>query len=189
MLGFFFGIAFLFASGGGDQSAFMQFYNKWFNIPGFEGWRFLNLIIFVAVIVYLVKKPLSDAFKAKREAIRADLIKAEEEKKAALARFTTAEAKLASLDNERQLILNKAKAEADAEAERIAGTADAEVGKLEGQASGEITRLAQLANLELKRFSAEESVRLAEQKLRSKIDATADAGLVKSGIRAIGGLN
>src|SRR5690606_25131658 len=102
------------------------------------------------------------AFKAKRDAIRAELIKAEEEKKAALARFTAAEAKLASLDNERQLILNKAKAEADAEAARIAGTADAEIAKLTDQTSGEIARLTQLAKLELKRFSAEESIRLAE---------------------------
>jgi len=190
MFAFVYSFVLLFAaSSSGDESAFMQFYNQWLNIPGFEAWRFLNLAIFIAIILYFVKKPLSDAFKTKRDAIRAELIKAEEEKKAALARFTTAEAKLASLDNERQLILNKAKAEADAEAARIAGTADAEVGKLQGQTSGEITRLTQLAKLELKRFSAEESVRLAEQKLRSKIDANADANLVKSGIQAIGGLN
>jgi F-type H+-transporting ATPase subunit b len=189
MLAFVYSFALVLASGGGDQSAFMQFYNKWLNIPGFEAWKFINLAIFTALILYFVKKPLTDAFKAKRDAIRAELIKAEEEKKAALARFTSAEAKLASLDNERQLILNKAKAEADAEAARIAQTADAEVGKLAGQASGEITRLTQLARLELKRFSAEESVRLAEAKLRSKIDANADANLVKSGIQAIGGLN
>ena len=190
MLGFLFSFVFVFASGGGgSESAFMQFYNKWLNIPGFEAWRFLNLAIFVAIILYFVKKPLSEAFRAKRDAIRAELIKAEEEKKAALARFTTAEAKLASLDNERQLILNKAKAEADAEAARIAAAADAEVGKLEDQTSGELARLTQLARLELKRFSAEESIRLAEQKLRAKVDANVDANLVKSGIQAIGGLN
>jgi F-type H+-transporting ATPase subunit b len=189
MLAFVYSFGLVLASGGGDQGAFMEFYNKWLNIPGFEAWKFINLAIFTALILYFVKKPLTDAFKAKRDAIRAELIKAEEERKAALARFTAAEAKLASLDNERQLILNKAKAEADAEAARIAGTADAEVGKLAGQASGEITRLTQLARLELKRFSAEESVRLAEEKLRSKIDANADANLVKSGIQAIGGLN
>ena len=174
------------AEGGGG---YMEFYNKYLNYPGFEAWKFLNLAIFIAFLVYVAKKPLSEAFKAKRDQIRADLIKAEEEKKAALARFTTAEAKLASLDNERQLILNKAKAEADAEAKRIADAAASEVGKLKDQTSGEISRLTQLANLELKRFSAEESIRLAEQKLRSKIDANADSNLVKTGIRAIGGLN
>ena len=85
--------------------------------------------------------------------------------------------------------MNKAKAEADAEAQRIADAAKFEVSKLQDQTSGEITRLTQLANLELKRFSAEESIRLAEEKLRSKIDANADSNLVKSGIQAIGGLN
>lgn len=189
MLAFVYSFALLFASGGGSQGGFMEFYNQWLNIPGFEAWKFLNLAIFVAIAVYFGKKKFGPKFIARREEIRAALIKAEEEKKAALSRFTTAEAKLASLDNERQLILNKAKTEADAEAARIAGTADAEVGKLQGQTSGEIVRLTQLAKLELKRFSAEESVRLAEEKLRSKIDANADANLVKSGIRAIGGLN
>lgn len=177
------------ASGGSGEGGFMDFYNRYLNYPGFEVWKFVNLAIFIAFIAYFVRKPLSDAFKAKRDAIRADLIKAEEEKKAALARFTAVEAKLASLDNERQLILNKAKAEADAESKRIAEAADVEAGKLREQASGEITRLAQLARLELKRFSAEESIRLAEQKLRAKIDPNADANLVKAGINAIGGLN
>lgn len=179
----------LLAAGGGEKGGYMEFYNTWLNYPGFEAWKFINLAIFLALMLYFVKKPLTEAFKAKRDQIRADLIRAEEEKKAALSRFTTAEAKLASLDNERQLILNKAKAEADAEAARIAEAAELEVSKLQDQTSGEITRLTQIANLELKRFSAEESIRLAEQKLRSRIDANADSNLVKSGIQAIGGLN
>ena len=189
MFAFVYSFILLASRGGSGEGGYMEFYSKYLNYPGFEAWKFLNLAIFVAFIVYVAKKPLSEAFKAKRDAIRAELIRAEEEKKAALARFTTAEAKLASLDNERQLILNKAKAEADAEAGRIAEVADSEVGKLKDQTSGEITRLTQLAKLDLKRFSAEESVRLAEEKLRSKIDSNADANLVKSGIQAIGGLN
>lgn len=189
MFAFVYSFIFLAATGGSGEGGYMEFYNKYLNYPGFEAWKFINLAIFVALMLYFVKKPLTEAFRAKRDAIRADLIKAEEEKKAALSRFTTAEAKLASLDNERQLILNKAKAEADAEAKRIADAAAFEVSKLQDQTSGEITRLTQLANLELKRFSAEESIRLAEEKLRSKIDATADSNLVKSGIQAIGGLN
>src|SRR5688572_32231287 len=111
MLAIFLNAVVLLAAGGGGQGAggFTGFYNKYLNYPGFEAWKFINLAIFVAFIIYVAKKPLSEAFKAKRDQIRADLIKAEEEKKAALSRFTSAEAKLASLDNERQLILNKAK--------------------------------------------------------------------------------
>ena len=77
----------LFAAGGtAPEGSFTEFWNTWLNYPGFEVWKFVNLAIFVIVLTYLVKKPLSDAFKAKREVIRAELIKAEEEKKAALAR-------------------------------------------------------------------------------------------------------
>jgi len=189
MFAFVYSFILLASSGGSGEGGYMEFYNKYLNYPGFEAWKFINLAIFIALLMYFVRKPLTEAFKAKRDQIRADLIKAEEEKKAALSRFTAAEAKLASLDNERQLILNKAKAEADAEAKRIAEEAEFEVSKLQDQTSGEISRLTQLANLELKRFSAEESIRLAEEKLRSRIDANADSNLVKSGIQAIGGLN
>lgn len=189
MFAFFSCLILVFASGGEGSGGYMDFYNKYLNYPGFEAWKFINLAIFLALMLYFVKKPLTEAFRAKRDSIRADLIKAEEERKAALARFTTAEAKLASLDNERQLILNKAKAEADAEAARILEQAELEAKKLREQTSGEISRIAQQTRAELKRFSAEESIRLAEEKLRSKIDSNVDAGLVKSGIQAIGGLN
>ena len=190
MLAFFYDFLILLAAGGGEsQGGFMDFYNKYLNIPGFEAWKFINLAIFVAVLTYLLKKPLGDAFKARREAIRAELIRAEEERKAALAKLTSAEARLASLDNERQLVLNRAKKEADAEKARILEQAESEVSKLREQTESEAARLAQLARIELKRYSAEESVRRAEAKLRSQIDGAADAQLVKSGIQAIGGLS
>jgi F-type H+-transporting ATPase subunit b len=190
MLAFVFNtILALAASGSSGGGGFMDTYNRYFNVPGFEAWKFINLAIFVAILVYLVKKPLTEAFKAKRDAIRADLIRAEEEKKAALAKLTSAEAKLASLDSEKESILKKAKSEAEDEKRRLAEQTESEIGKMREQTAGEIARLSQVTRIELKKFSAEESIRLAEAKLRSKIDANADSNLVQSGIQAIGGLN
>ena len=57
------------------------------------------------------------------------------------------------------------------------------------QAESEINRLIQQAKAELRRFSAEESVRLAEEKLRAKITPENDAALVRARIHDIGGLN
>jgi F-type H+-transporting ATPase subunit b len=189
MLAFVYNIFFLFSEGGKSGGGFVEFYNRYLNIPGFEFWKFLNLAIFVGLMIYLLKKPLGEAFKVKREAIRAELIKAEEEKKAALAKLTSAEARLASLDAEKESVLKKAKDEAEAEKKRLAEQTANEIGKMQEQTAGEINRLAQLTRIELTRFSAEESIRLAEEKLRSQIDAKVDANLVKSGIQAIGGLN
>lgn len=179
----------LLAASGGGKGGFTEFYNTYLNYPGFEIWKFVNLAIFVAILVYLVKKPLTDAFKTKRDAIRSELIKAEEEKQNALKQLTSAEAKLAGLENEKAVVLKKAADEADAEKRRLAEQADWDVKKLREQTSGELSRLQKQTMAELRRFSAEESVRLAEEKLRAQIDASKDSQLVKSGIASIGGMN
>ncbi len=177
------------ASGHGAASGFTKFYNDWLNIPGFEAWKFLNLAIFIFGIGYLVKKPLSEAFKAKRDAIRAELIRAEEAKQAALKQLTSAEARLAGLENERSSVLKKAREEAGAEKQRIAQQTEADVQKLRGQADDEIRRLQKQIAVQLRRYSADESLRLAEAKLRAQIDGDQDSRLVKNSIASIGGLS
>jgi F-type H+-transporting ATPase subunit b len=163
-------------------------YNEYFNIPGFELWKFINLVIFVAVLVYLLKKPLSETFKAKRDAIRAELIKAEEERQAAQARLVAAEAKLAQLESEKAAILTNAKAEAEADRTRLLEETEAEIRRLRAQADAEIARIAQISKAGIKRLAAEESIRLAEEKLRSRMDVESDSRLVKASIQEIGGL-
>jgi F-type H+-transporting ATPase subunit b len=159
------------------------------NYPGFEAWKFINLAIFVAILVYLLKKPLTTAFIAKREAIRAELIKAEEERQAALAKLTSAEAKLARVGMESDEIAERARQEAEAEKARIAKETEDEVSRLRKQAENEIGRKSQQVTAELRRFSAEESIRLAEEKIKQNINPAKDAQLVKANIQSIGGLN
>ncbi len=190
-------IAFLFnffllaaeTGGGADSGGFTHFFNQYLNYPGFEAWRFFNLAVFLAIIIYLLKKPLSNAFKEKRETIRAELIKAEQEKQSALAQLTSTEAKIARLDAEAEAIRQRAVAEAEAEKSRISEQTEFEVGKMREQANGEIERQNKLVQTQLRRFSAEESVRLAEEKIRREINSEKDARLVKASIESIGGLN
>ena len=53
----------------------------WWNIPSFEAWRWLNLLIFVVVFIYILRRPVSQAMRARREGIRRDLMRAQEERK------------------------------------------------------------------------------------------------------------
>lgn len=186
MFAFLNSFIFLVAAG---ESALSRFYHNYLDIEGFEAWKLINLAVFIAIMIYLVKKPLSAAFKAKREAIRADLIRAEEEKQAALAQLTSIEAKMAQLEEEKKTILKKAKDEADFEKKRIADHTKLEIARLGEQTESELSRLNHQNRAELRRFSAEESIRLAEAKLRSGINAEKDALLVKANIQEIGGLN
>ncbi|MGD9588507.1 MAG: hypothetical protein AB7Q37_04500 [Pyrinomonadaceae bacterium] len=176
-------------AGDGVLARISQFWNDYLNYPGFELWKFINLAIFVLLITYFLKKPLSEGFKAKREEIRAELIKAEEAKKAAIAKLTEIEAKLAGADAEKAAILKEAREEIEAEKARLVAQAEAETGKLKAQAAGEAVRIGQVARLQLRRFAVEESIRRAEEKLRARVDQETDSKLISSGIHAIGGIN
>ena len=180
-------------SGGGSFASqwesFRELWDHYVNYPGFELWKFVNLAIFIAALVYLLKKPVGEAFKAKRELIRAELIRAEEEKLAALQDLTTVEAKLVGVDQEKEAIMKAARAEIDVEKARLAAQGELEAKKLAAQSGGEVTRLGQVARLQLRRFAVDESLRMAEEKLRSRVDKKTDAKLVKAGIESIGGLN
>jgi F-type H+-transporting ATPase subunit b len=192
MFAFIFSFILMFAEtthAEGGAGGTSDIWNTYFNYPGFEAWKFINLAVFIAILVYLLRKPLSDAFKAKRELIRAELIKAEEERQAALAQLTETEAKLARLDAEAASVREKSAAEADAEKRRILEQTEADINKLRAQAQSEIARMSQQAKLDLRRYSAEESIRLAEEKIKQEINPEKDARLVRSSIQEIGGLN
>jgi F0F1-type ATP synthase membrane subunit b/b' len=176
-------------AGAGKWAAFREFWDHYLNYPGFELWKFINLAIFVYVLVYLLKKPLTETFKAKRDVIRAELIKAEEEKQAALSSLTSVEAKLVGVDSEKATIMKNAREEVDFEKRRLAEQAASEAAKLKAQAEGEAARLGAVARIQLRRFAVDESLRMAEEKLRASVDTNTDGRLIKSGIQAIGGLS
>lgn len=194
MLAFLFSIVLMFAENGGADpgtgswNSFVHFWDRYMNYPGFEAWRFFNLAVFAAIMVYLLRKPLSKAFKDRREAIRADLIKAEEERQAAITELAEIEAKLAGLESERAKLVEGSRAESAAEAKRVAQEAVSEAERIRKQAESEVKRKAQLAELKLRRFSAEESIRLAEEKIKQAMNPQKDAELVKANIRSIGGM-
>ncbi|MFN3330854.1 MAG: hypothetical protein ACK419_08010, partial [Pyrinomonadaceae bacterium] len=64
-----------------------------------------------------------------------------------------------------------------------------EIQKIQKQAENEIQRLVKQVEQELRRFSAEETIRLAEQIIRQRITPQIDSKLVKANIESIGGLN
>ncbi len=190
MFAFLFNFIILFSeaahSSGGD-SGFNHIWETYFNNPGFPLWKFINLAIFVGGLGYLLKKPLTESFKAKRELIRAELIKAEEEKQAAMAKLTEIESKTANLENEKDRIILTSQVEADNEKRRIAEQTESDIAKIRSQAEAEIVRTKTVAQNQLRKFSAEESIRLAEQMLREKLGAASDADLVRVGIDNLGG--
>ena len=161
----------------------------WWNYPGFELWKFVNLAIFVAVMIFILtrKVKLGEAFRTRRENIRRDLARAQEERDAAVAKLKEVEERLARLDTEIIAIQEQSKREAAEERERIAKATEAEIAKLSEQATREIESAGKIAKHELRRFAAEQSVQLAEQMIRQEMKPEDDARLISRNIAELGG--
>jgi len=161
----------------------------WWDYPGFELWKFVNLAIFVAALIFLLtrKVKLGEIFRARSEDIKRELAKAQQERDAAVAKLKEVEERLARLDTEVSTIKEQSEREAMEERERIARSTETEITRLGEQALREIESAGKAARKELRQYTAEQSVRLAEEIVRREIKPEDDARLIRNNIEELGG--
>lgn len=162
---------------------------SWWNYPGWEAWKFFNLLIFVLALVYLLRRPLSESLAARREAIRRELMRAQEERAVAVAKLKEVEARLVNLDSEVEALRAQALKEAAEERERMTRSTEEELRKLREQAQREIEGAGKAARQELRRYAAEQSVRLAEELIRGEMQTEDDARLMSDYVENLGGVS
>ncbi len=154
----------------------------WYNYPGLELWKFLNLAIFTAVGIYFVRGRICEALGARRAAIQQELIQAQEQKAQALAKMSEAESLLTRLDGDVRTVQEHARQEADAERQRVAAAAAREIEKLKQQADREIETADKLARKELREFLAQRSVEVARETVRGRMNPDDDRVLIEDSI-------
>ena len=161
----------------------------WWDYPGFELWKFVNLFVFVAILVFILtrKVKIGEAFKARRENIKRELAQAQRERDAALAKLKEVEERLGRLDSEVATIQEQSQREAAAERERIAKATEAELAKLGEQAKREIESAGKAAKHDLRNYAAETSVRLAEEIIRREMKPEDDVRLISRNVEELGG--
>jgi F-type H+-transporting ATPase subunit b len=159
----------------------------WWDYPGLELWKFVNLGLFILGLLYFIKRPLSDAFRTRGETIRRELAEARAERDAALSKLAAVEERLKGLDAEVEVLQEQSRLQAQAERERIARETEKEMAMLRVQAQREIESAGKVARQELRRFAAQQSVRHAEEIVRREMRADDDARLIKSSVEQLGG--
>lgn len=159
----------------------------WWNYPGWEAWKFFNLFLFVGFLLYLLRRPLSESLIARREAIRRELMRAREERAAAVAKLEEVEARLARLDSEVGALRAQARREAEEERSRIERATAEEMRRLREQSQREIEGAGKAARQELREYAAEQSVRLAEDLIRRDMREEDDARLMGDYVESLGG--
>jgi ATP synthase F0 subunit b len=150
--------------------------------------KVFNLLLFAGAMYFILRRPLAEAFKARQEGIRRDLMRAEEERRAAVAKLQEVEVRLSRLDSEIEAIREQAQREAAEERARIERAAEEEVRKIREQARREIESASKAARAELRTYAAEQSVRLAEEMIRREIRPEDDAHLVREYVGELGGV-
>ena len=158
----------------------------WWDYPGLELWKFLNLIIFVLALMYFVKRKITEAFRERGETIRRELVEARQERDEALAKLAAVEARLKTLDGEVAALHEQSELQAEAERERIANETQREMAGLREQAQREIESAGKTARHRLRRFAARQSVIYAEELLRRDLRADDDARLIKLNVEQLG---
>lgn len=162
----------------------------WWNYPGFELWKFVNLGIFIigGLILHRVfGQPIREALRARKQSIKAELIRARAERDSALQQLAEVEERLSGLNAEVEAIRERSKVEAEAERERIRQATELELTKLRDSAKRDIESAGKIAVTELRQFAAKQSLKLAESLIRKDIRPDDEERLIRLRIEGLGG--
>jgi len=155
---------------------------EWFNYPGLELWKFLNLALFLAAAIFILRRKINEALLARGESIKQELVVAQKEREKALAQLAEADNRLNHLDEDVRLVREQARREAEAERQRQAASTEREVEKLKQQAQRDIETADKVARKELRQYLAQRSVEFARESVKSQMRPEDDALLIKDSI-------
>jgi len=128
-----------------------------------------NLILVLAVLVWVARKPLANFFASRSQAIQDQLAEAQKARLEAEARLAEINTRMSSLEAELLDIRAVAEREAQEEYQRRVAEAERDAQKIMERARREIEGMTRTAQLELKAHVSELSVRLARQKIQSEM--------------------
>jgi F-type H+-transporting ATPase subunit b len=138
----------------------------------------INLILFLGLLYFLLRKPTRAFFEQRFATIRGSLERAAREKEEATAKLKEIDQRLEQLGTELANMRTQTAREAEAERLRLDEETKREAERLSSAASREIESAKQSALQELRQFAADKSVTLAEQMIRHELTADDDARLV-----------
>jgi len=161
----------------------------WWDYPGLELWKFLNLFLFAALGVYFLKGNISTALATRKQTIKRELNAARKERDEARAELAEVQARLQRLDSEVSAIQEHSRTEAQRERERLRQDTEQEIQKLREQAQREIIGAGKVARQELRRFAAQQSVQMAEEMIRREIRTDDDTRLINRNVEQLGGVS
>ena len=138
----------------------------------------MNFAILAGGLGYLMSKHLPTFFSSRSAEIQKDISEAQKAKQDSDQRAAAIDKRVAGLGADIEAFRAKASAEMAQEGERIRKETAAQIRKIHDQAQIEIESAGKTARREVRLYAANLALDLAAQRLRSRLDASAEAGLV-----------
>ena len=145
---------------------------------GMELWKVANFIVLVGILGYLIKKNGAPLLAARSREITEGLAAGEKANAEAKLKSAGVDARLAGLETEIAGLRTQARAEREHETERIQRATQLEITRVRQHAVLEIESASKQARLDVRRHAARLALDLAEKKVRDRMSAGTQAGLV-----------
>ncbi len=143
-------------------------------------WKVVNFAILAIGIGYLMAKTLPGFFHSRTSSIQEGIAEAQKVKADAERRAAEVDKRVSALGADIEKFRVQSRAEMEKEGERIRQETAATIQKLEQQAQVEIESAGKTARRELKAYAANLALDLAEQRVRTRLDAGSENALVEN---------
>ncbi len=171
----------LLASGEAEGHA-----NTWLGLP-MPFWQGLNLVLFLGVLVYFLRKPLSNWLAERRDGVLIAQKKAADDRVKAEQLTREIQARLAKIENEIADIRHTAEKDAVREEANLVTQAEADAKRLVARTEADIESRMRAARAELLEYAAGLSVKTAEELLRKSLTADDQRRLAQEGLASLTG--
>jgi len=145
-----------------------------------EVFHWLNFLLLVGGLGYLVKKFLLPFLEERGKKIREDMDRSAKALADADQRLSVVEARMKSMDEAMASLRQAALHESAAERERIEQSAAADAGKVLAMAEQEIDAAVKTARQELRVFTSELALGLAEKNIRASLTPTSEQRILRN---------
>jgi len=150
-------------------------------------WKWANFAILAVGLGYLIGKNVPPLFRKQSEEIQSALAEAAKIKQDAAAYAASVEARLANIQREIENLRETAHADMTAESERIRRETEHHLQRIREQSVQEVELMTRAAKSELRKYAAELSIGLAEQRIRARMNPATQEKLVSGFLQDLHG--
>jgi F-type H+-transporting ATPase subunit b len=148
-------------------------------------WKWANFVVLAGGLVWLTRKAASTFFVSRTENIRKEITEAARLREESEARAAEIERRLGVLGDEIERIRTEVRAEFAHEGERIRLETERHLARIQHQAEQEMEAFARAARDQLRAHAATLALDLAEQRIRTRMDAGTQDRLVHGFVESL----